>query len=119
MFNQLRAVSTSLYVTACLALTSALTFSLTTTAWAAPNVPCNDFLAKPASAATDPVAGAFIGLKPVAFVLGLVLFLLGAIFAWLDFGRKLLRGAMMIGGALLGFGAIVAFAGSLGLNAGC
>lgn len=129
MFKQFKAIvrarSRTLYVATSVALIGVLTGTLSPgTAFAAPKdngykVPCNDFLSKPASAATDPIAGAFIGLRPVAFVVMIVLFFIGAIMGVFDIGKKILKWAALIGGALLGFAILVSFGTNLDLNKGC
>jgi hypothetical protein len=81
--------------------------------------PCNNTLAKPMQAVVNPIAGAFIGLKPVFFLLGLAAFLVGGLLSITYFGKNLVRWSMVVGGVLLGFTVVVSFADSMGLADGC
>jgi hypothetical protein len=81
--------------------------------------PCNTYLSSSAGTVVNPIIGAFIGLRPVFFGLAVTAFLVGAVLAITEFGRSLVKWAMMVGGALLGFSAIISFGVALGLAKGC
>jgi hypothetical protein len=111
----------ALYALMCMALTGVVMSGLfpEDAAAAKYKAPCNNTLSKPLSAVINPIAGAFIGLKPLFFVIGLASFLVGGLLSLTEFGRNLVKYSLVIGGVLLAFGAVTSFADAMGLANGC
>ena len=114
--NQVR----SLYVGASLLVVTIVTLSiLTPEAAAQRGLPCNNYLSRPLSTATDPVVGSVIGLKEVFFGVGAAAVLIGIFLIIADVGKKILRYGLLVFAGLLLFGAIVGFGDNVGLADSC